>query len=161
VRQHRCVPGGAARDLNCSDFQRLLVDTDVDLAPDASFRATMFAGVPLTFPFYLDPCAVDKQVQWALRARYGMITASVLWRRQMVLKSGTTQSSPVSRSRLSTKPVIWRSAIPKSTFLVRHAWMAASLNVRDLPLLPEGSASQFISGSNQIVSDPRRFSAAL
>jgi hypothetical protein len=79
----------------------------------------------------------------------------------MVLKSGTTQSSPVSRSRLSTKPVIWRSAIPKSTFLVRHAWMAASLNVRDLPLLPEGSASQFISGSNQIVSDPRRFSAAL
>jgi hypothetical protein len=39
--------------------------------------------------------------------------------------------------------------------------MAASLNVRDLPLLPEGSASQFISGSNQIVSDPRRFNAAL
>jgi len=56
---------------------------------------------------------------------------------------------------------IWRSAIPKSTFMVRHVWMAASLNVRDLPLLPEGSASQFIPGSNQIVSDPRRFSAAL
>jgi hypothetical protein len=45
--------------------------------------------------------------------------------------------------------------------MVRHVWMAASLNFRDLPLLPEGLASQFISGSNQIVSDPRRFSAAL
>ena len=39
--------------------------------------------------------------------------------------------------------------------------MAASLKVRDLPLLPEGLAPQFISGSNQIVSDPRRFSASV
>ncbi|MFT5725513.1 MAG: hypothetical protein ACI9JN_002638, partial [Bacteroidia bacterium] len=31
----------------------------------------------------------------------------------------------------------------------------------DLPLLPEGLASQSISGSNQIVSDPRRFKASL
>jgi hypothetical protein len=75
----------------------------------------------------------------------------------MVLKSGTTQSSPVSRSRLSTKPVVWRSAIPKSTFIVKQVWIAASLNVRDLPLLPEGLASQSIAGSNQIVSDLRRF----
>jgi hypothetical protein len=50
---------------------------------------------------------------------------------------------------------------PNSTFIVKQVWMAASLNVRDLPLLPEGSASQLISGSNQIVSDPRRFSAPL
>ena len=93
--------------------------------------------------------------------RYGMLTASVLCRRQMVLKSGTGQSRPVSRSRLSTKPVVWRSAIPKSTFMVKQVWIAASLKVRDLPLLPEGLAPHFISGSNQIVSDPRRFSAAL
>jgi hypothetical protein len=32
---------------------------------------------------------------------------------------------------------------------VRHVWIAASLKVRDLPLLPEGLASQSISGSNQ------------
>jgi hypothetical protein len=51
--------------------------------------------------------------------------------------------------------------IPNSTFIVKQVLIAASLNVRDLSLLPEGSASQFISGSNQIVSDPRRFSAAL
>jgi len=47
------------------------------------------------------------------------------------------------------------------TFIVRQVWIEASLNARDLPLLPEGSAPHFISGSNQIVSDPRRFSAAL
>jgi hypothetical protein len=79
----------------------------------------------------------------------------------MVLKSGTTQSSPVSRSRLSTKPVVWRSAIPKSTFMIKQVWISASLKVRDLHLLPEGLASQSISGSNQIVSDPRRFKASL
>jgi len=45
--------------------------------------------------------------------------------------------------------------------MVRQVWIAASLNVGDLPLLPDGLACQFIAGSNQIVSDPRRFSASL
>tara|TARA_R100000935_G_scaffold51508_1_gene78032 strand:- start:3818 stop:3955 length:138 start_codon:yes stop_codon:yes gene_type:complete len=45
--------------------------------------------------------------------------------------------------------------------MVRHIWIAASLNVRDLHLLPKGLAFQFISGSNQIISDPQRFSDAL
>jgi hypothetical protein len=49
----------------------------------------------------------------------------------------------------------------RSTFIVKQVWIAASLNIRDLPLLPEGFASQFISGSNQIVREPRRFSAPL
>lgn len=79
----------------------------------------------------------------------------------MVKKSSTSQSSTVSRKRLATKPVIWRSAIPNSTFMVRHIWIAESLNVRDLHLLPEGLAFPFISGSNQIISDPQRFSDAL
>jgi hypothetical protein len=67
----------------------------------------------------------------------------------------------INSRRLSTKPVVCRSAIPNSTFIVRQVWIAESLNIRDLPLLPEGMASQFISGSNQIFSDPRRFSASL
>jgi hypothetical protein len=45
--------------------------------------------------------------------------------------------------------------------MVKQVWIAASLKVRDLPLLPEGLAPHFIAGSNQIVSDPRRFSASL
>ena len=173
----------------------------------------MLAGVPLAFPFRcpagasagcgregtlmplagsLEPVALTGSMSISRCSgpfvpRYGMLTASVLWRRQMVLKSGTTQSRPVSRKRLSTKPPrhghsdqwrfhgsICRSAIPNSTFMVRHVWIAASLNVCDLPLLPEGLAAQFISGSNQpygdcqqsptgqwIVNEPRRLSAAL
>jgi hypothetical protein len=122
----------------------LLVDTDVDLAPDASFGADMLAGVPLAFPFNLDagavrcPAVVYLQTMEGIRRcsgpfepRYGMLTASVLCRRQMVLKSGTGQSRPFSRSRLSTKPVVWRSAIPKSTFMVKQ--------VNNLELaIPEG-----------------------
>jgi hypothetical protein len=77
-----------------------------------------------------------------------------------MLKFGTSQFSPVNRSRLSTKPVVWRSAIPNNTFIVRKIWMAASLNFCGQPRLTKGLASQFISGSNQIATDPRRFSAS-
>jgi hypothetical protein len=50
---------------------------------------------------------------------------------------------------------------PNSTFMVRHFWIVAPLNVRNLLLLPEALASQFISGSNPIVRDPWRFGASL
>jgi hypothetical protein len=56
-----------------------------------------------------------------------MLTFRVFWRRLRVLKSGTSQSRPISRSRLSTNPVVCRSAMPNSTFIVRQVWMAASL----------------------------------
>jgi hypothetical protein len=56
-----------------------------------------------------------------------MITARNFWRRDSVLKSETDQPSPINCSRLSTKPVVCLSAIPKSTFIVRQVWMAASL----------------------------------
>jgi hypothetical protein len=78
-----------------------------------------------------------------------------------VLKSGTGQSSPTSFSRLSTKPVVCLSGIPNSTFIVRQVWIAASLNLCCRPRLPLGGGDQVISGSNQIVSDPRCFSALL
>src|SRR5690606_749759 len=68
MRQHRCIPGVATRDLDCSDFQRLFVDTDVDLAPDASLLAAMLARVPLVLSFVLDTRAFDQDVQWAFRA---------------------------------------------------------------------------------------------
>jgi hypothetical protein len=81
IGQHRRISGVAVGDLNRSDFQRLLVDTDVDLAPDASLGAAVLAGIPLAFPFDLDAGAIhcsavvclqtkrsDKQVQRALRA---------------------------------------------------------------------------------------------
>jgi hypothetical protein len=121
----------------------------------------MFTGIPLAFALHLDAGAVHQQVQRTLGATVGRFTASVFWRRDSVLKSGTVQFRPTSRSRLSTKPVVWRNAMPKSTFIVRHVWTAASLQVCWRPRRPVGAASQFISGSNQIVSEPRRLSASL
>ena len=87
----------------------------------------MLAGVPFPFALDLDARAVDQQVQRALRAAVGMFTFRVFCRRESVLKSGTAQSRPVSRRRLSTKPVVCRSAMPKRTFIVRQVWTAASL----------------------------------
>jgi len=55
-----------------------------------------------------------------------MFTFKVFWRRDNVEKSGTAQSRPIRRRRLSTNPVVCRSAIPNSTFIVRHVWIAAS-----------------------------------
>jgi hypothetical protein len=62
---------------------------------------------------------------------------------------------------LSIEPVVYLRAIQISTFIVKQVWIAASLNVRDLPVLPEGLASNFISGSNQIFNDPQHFNASL
>jgi len=56
-----------------------------------------------------------------------MFTASVFWRRDSVLKSGTVQSSPTMRNRISTKPVVCRKAMLNRTYIERQVWMAVSL----------------------------------
>jgi hypothetical protein len=81
MRHHRCITCVTAGDLDGSDFQRLLINADVDLAPNAPFWAAMLARVSLAFPFNLDAGAIhcpavvclqtkrrNKQVQRALRA---------------------------------------------------------------------------------------------
>ena len=61
--QHGRVINIAGGELGDPDFQCLLVNSDVDLAPDTSLRATMLAGIPLAFALDRDACAVDQQVQ--------------------------------------------------------------------------------------------------
>lgn len=56
--QHRRVAHFAGCELGRPDFQRLLVNSNVDLAPDAAFGAAVLAGIPLPFAFDLDPRAV-------------------------------------------------------------------------------------------------------
>ena len=58
MRQHRCVAGVAARDLDCPDFQRLFINADVDLAPDAPFGAAVLARVLFALTLDLDAGAV-------------------------------------------------------------------------------------------------------
>ena len=59
--------------------------------------------------------------------RYGMLTFSDFWRRNNVLKFGTTQSRPFRPNKLSTNPVVCLSAMPNSTFTVRQVSIAASM----------------------------------
>lgn len=66
IWQHRCISDMAPGDLDGPNFQRLLVDPEVNLAPDPPFGAAMFAGVPLALTLDLDPCAVDQQIERAL-----------------------------------------------------------------------------------------------
>jgi hypothetical protein len=61
--QHRRITDIARGELGGADLQCLLVDPDVDLAPDAALRAAVLAGVPLPFALDLDARAVDQQVQ--------------------------------------------------------------------------------------------------
>jgi hypothetical protein len=44
--QHGRVAYVAGGELGCPDLQCLLVNSNVDLAPDAAFRAAVLAGVP-------------------------------------------------------------------------------------------------------------------
>jgi hypothetical protein len=141
VGQDRRITDVAPGDFDGPNLQRFLVDPEVDLAPDAPFRATMLAGVPFAFALDLDAGAVRcpaghcaamsregiSRCSGPFDPRYGMLTAKVFWRRDSVLKSGTVQSRPTSRSRLSTDPVVCRSAMPNKTFIERHVWIAASL----------------------------------
>ena len=65
LRQYGRVADITGGELCRADFQRLFINSDVDLAPDAPFRAAMLAGIPLSLAFHLDPGAVDQQVQGA------------------------------------------------------------------------------------------------
>lgn len=58
----------APGDLDGTELQRLLVDPEVDRAPDAPFGTAMLARMPLAFAFDLDPGAVNQQVQRPLGA---------------------------------------------------------------------------------------------
>ncbi len=64
--QHGRIPDVTAGDFDCPNLQRFFINSYMYLAPDAAFGATVLAGIPLTFTFGFDACAVDKEVQWTL-----------------------------------------------------------------------------------------------
>ena len=53
--QHRRIPDPAAGHFDGPDFQRVRIDAQMDLAPLARLRWSMFLGKPLTFSLGLDP----------------------------------------------------------------------------------------------------------
>ena len=69
--QHGCITDIAGGELGRPDFQRLLVNPNVDLAPDAPFGPAMLARIPLSFTLDLDARAVDQEMQQAQRPTPG------------------------------------------------------------------------------------------
>lgn len=110
-----------------------------------------------------------------------MLTFGIFWRLLSVLRFGTAQPKPISRSKLSTNPVVCRSATPIPPRAQPFRAEAIHRIVSRMPFtlhcqagldrgiavvrlsarLPVGAASQVMAGSNQIVGEPRRFNAAL
>ena len=133
----------------------------MDLAPDAPFRSAVLAGVSLPFSLDLDAGAVDQEMQPAGGSAIrdvdlqGLLTAAEgaeVWHR------------PVEVDQMQQalyKPRGLPEPNPNSTFIVRQVWIAASLQSGCRPRLSVGAASQIMARSNQIVSEPQRFSAAL
>ncbi len=107
------------------------------------------------------PVLSIRRFSWPAPPRYGILTFSFRRRRHRVLKSGTFQFKPTNRRRLCTNPVVCLSGMPNSAFMVRQDWIAASLKLGCLPRFPVGGGFHTMSGSNQIVSDPRCRSASL
>ncbi len=87
----------------------------------------MLAGLHSPSPSTLIPVLSTSRCSGPSEQRKGMFTFRLFWRRDGVLKSGTAQSRPIRRSRLSTKPVVCLSAIPNRPFIVRQVWIEASL----------------------------------
>ena len=76
--QHRGVAHVACGEPGSPNLQRLLIDSDVDLAPDPTFGAAMLARVPLPLTLDLDANAVDQQVQRTVRSTMGNVHFQVL-----------------------------------------------------------------------------------
>ncbi len=64
VRQHECIADAAACNLDGADLQVLLINPNVDFAPQAAFWATMLMGIPFPFALSLYASAIDQKVQW-------------------------------------------------------------------------------------------------
>ncbi len=55
---------GVTADLDARNHQRLIVDSEIDLAPDP----LLVTALPFALPLDLDPSSVDQEVQRALGA---------------------------------------------------------------------------------------------
>lgn len=71
VGQNGRIAEVAAGELYCSDFQRFLVDPEVNLAPNTALLDQQAYVHSIPFTLDLDPGAVDPQAQCALRSSTG------------------------------------------------------------------------------------------
>ena len=117
----------------------------------------MLARVPLAFTFHLDAGAIDEQVNRPLGA--------AIWDGHVLGLLPPGQGAEVEHRPVETDQP--QQALDEPGRLSQghaeqdlHRKTGLGRGVA-VTLLPVGTASQLISGSNQIVSEPRRLSASL
>jgi hypothetical protein len=125
--QDRCVANVASGDLDGPNLLRFFINPEVDLGQTCRLRRPCLRAFHSPSPWTLMPVLSMNMCSGRRYPRYGMLTCKAFCRRESVLKLGTPQSNPPSSSRLSTKPVVFLSAMPNRTFIVRQVWIAASL----------------------------------
>jgi hypothetical protein len=127
--QHLCVPGITSSDLDGYDFQRPFINADVDFAPDAPLGAAHCL---------VGHCAEMPESGSGDAAGPLNRDTDVYCERLLTSADGVEVRylpvQPVNSSRLSTKPVVWPSSIPNSTFMVRQVWIAALRTFTIAPL---------------------------
>lgn len=119
ARQRRGNTGIACGDAKRAYLQYFLVHVEMKLAPQAFLWPAMRTGVPLSLTLGVDPGRVDQRLQSSCPTAIGDGEVQGFLRRHRGLMSGTFQSSPTSRNKLSTNPVVCRRGMPNSTFTVK------------------------------------------
>ena len=112
-RQHGRMAQVAGGELSGSDFERLLVKSDVELAPESVLRAAKIAGVPLTFAFDRDAGAVDQEAQGASRSPIGNVDLPCLL---TTAEGAEVRHRTPSRSAAeSSRRSLWSGGVPYRT----------------------------------------------
>lgn len=164
VRQHlqdRTVAIAAGREFHGADVGRGGIHGQMDLAPPASALHPMLARPPLSIAEKPDAGAVNQQVQGAIGAPMRHLDGERLLPTAQGRVVGTAQSIPANFSRLATIPAVCRSGNLNRTLMVSPNSIAASENNAGRPGRPSCGASQVISLSSRISSDPRLRSDAV
>ena len=114
IGQHRRVADVVSGDLDRPELQRQLVNSKVDLAPDASFGDAMLARVPLAFALDLDPGAIDRQMQRASGATPTPTPTPTSSARRR-LPGSAMNGSAAARSACKSTACRWKGQTPVSS----------------------------------------------
>lgn len=118
---------------NRAHIARACVHGYMDIPPLPPARGTVLADLPLAIAAKFDAGTVDQQVQGPTRCTIRDLNRDPCLPSARCREVRYRPVKPAIGIRLSTRPTVWRSGIPKSTFSVRQVWIAASETSRDGP----------------------------
>ena len=158
-RQHGAVTIAAGGEFHRPDVRRGCIHGQMDLAPSASALNAVLARLPFAIAEELDAGAVHAQVQRAIGATIRDLDGERLLpsAQGRVVRHGPIQVCQLQQA--GHHPGRLPERQPEQDLDGPTELTAASENTAGRPGLPSGGASQVISLSSQISSDPRLRSA--